>query len=187
MWFLSFIIHSVGIVFGFFICSLVIPLPKEINDIDEVPLEFEYVEELENLIDLKKEESPIIKTNITKLELPLLNNTVIMYYDPEINTFCYYTKGDIIYKYLNVVCRKYVIDHNCPSLYKEDTSHTSHTSHTTCETTKNNLFVKKIDRPTLDKDINKFILCGSLEDYNKIDIEIENDISILDYITFHRY
>ena len=182
---ISVLIHLIGFGAGLLICSLILPVIKindDTND-NEIIFEFEYVEELEELLDSKKEESPIIKTNIITLDIPFLNNTVVMYYDTDKNAFCYYTKGDIIYKYLNVVCRKYVIDFNCPSLYKEDTSHYNTNTNTN---TNMNMFIKKIERPTLDKDINKFILCGSLEDYAKImntsNVEVK-DININEYLS----
>jgi hypothetical protein len=106
-----------------------------------------------------------------------------MYYDEDKNAFCYYTTGDILYKYLNVVCRKYVIEHNCSSLYKDEISHFVESNSKT-----NDLFIKKNIKKTLEKNINQFILCGTLEDYyKKIQPSIINDIDIVEYLTFCRY
>ena len=182
----SLLIHAFGIVLGFYLCTLILPPLKhdEIENESDILFEYEYVDELEELIDSKKEESPVIKTNITTLDIDILNNKVIMYYDVEREAFCYYTKGDIIYKYLNVVCRKYVIDYNCPSLYHEDTSRMSVPEQTSEQT----LFVKKVERPVLNKNINKFILCGSLEDYKNTQSKpVEKDITFLDYMSHARY
>jgi len=171
---LGFLIHLAGLACGCVLCVIFLPKPKEIDIPDEIIPEYEYVEELDELIALNKQESPVSKDNVVKVDI--INNTVIMYYDPEREAFCYYTKGDIIHKYLNAVCRKYVIDFNCPSLYKDDTSHA-------IKTVKfgNELFVTKTEKTLLEKNINKFILCGTLEEYNKVEPE-ENDIDIIDFL-----
>lgn len=171
---LSFFIHMAGIVSGLMLCVIFLPKPQAIDEPDEILPEYEYVEELEELIDSNAEESPVSKDNVVKVDIN--NNTVIMYYDPEKEAFCYYTRGDVIYKYLNVVCRKYVIDYNCPSLYKDEDSRSFKT-----EKFGNELFVKKVERTMLEKNINKFIQCGSLEDYGKVEPE-ENDIDIIDFL-----
>ena len=171
---LSFLIHAAGILSGIMLCVIFLPRPAQIEIEYEILPEYEYVEELEDLVDSNIEESPISKDNV--VEVDVLNNTVIMYYDPEREAFCYYTKGDVIHKYLNVVCRKYVIDFNCPSLYKDESTHI-------VKTVKfgNELFVKKVERTLLEKNINKFILCGTLDDYNKVEPD-ENDIDIIDFL-----
>jgi hypothetical protein len=141
---------------------------------DEILPEYEYVEELEDLINSNVEESPVSKENVVTVDI--INNKVIMYYDPEREAFCYYTKGDIIHKYLNAVCRKYVIEFNCPSLYKDESSHT-----VTTERFGNELFVKKVEKTLIEKNINKFILCGTLDEYNKVEPE-DNEIDIIDFL-----
>jgi len=171
---LSFLIHMAGLVSGLLLCVIFLPKQAEIDMPDEILPEYEYVEELEKLMESGTEESPISKDNVIKVDI--INNTVVMYYDPEKEAFCYYTRGDVIHKYLNAVCRKYVIDFNCPSLYKEDTSHIIKT-----ETFGNELFVKKVERTMMEKSINKFILCGTLDDYYKVEPE-DNDIDIIDFL-----
>jgi hypothetical protein len=171
---LSFFIHAAGIISGFILCVIFLPKPATIEMLDEILPEYEYVEELEELIDSNAEESPVSKDNVVKVDI--INNTVIMFYDPEKEAFCYYTKGDVIHKYLNAVCRKYVIDFNCPSLYKDEASHIVKT-----EKFGNALFVNKVERTTLEKNINKFILCGTLDEYYKVEPE-ENDIDIIDFL-----
>jgi hypothetical protein len=105
-----------------------------------------------------------------------------MYYDND--AFYYYTKGDVIYKYLNVACRKYVIEYNCKHLYMDnDTSKLIET----VDTEQNNIFIKKIEKPLLYKKCNKFILRGSIEDYEKtLIVNDENDIDIIDFLE-HSY
>lgn len=171
---LSFFIHAAGIVSGLMLCVIFLPKHKDIEMPDEILPEYEFVEELEELIESGVEESTVSKENIVIVDI--INNTVIMYYDPDKEAFCYYTKGDIIHKYLNTVCRKYVIDFNCPSLYKDEDSHMVKT-----EKFGNELFVKKVERTLIEKNINKFILCGTLDDYYKVEPE-ENDIDIIDFL-----
>ena len=173
-YFLSAMIHLAGLVSGFVLCAFLVPKPMEIEMPDEILPEYEYVEELEELMDSAIEESPVSKDNVVTVDI--VNNTVVMYYDPEREAFCYYTKGDVIHKYLNVVCRKYVIDFNCPSLYKDESAHI-----VTTEKFGNELFIKKVEKSLIEKNINKFILCGTLEEYYKVEPE-ENDIDIIDFL-----
>ena len=185
---LSFIVHAAGIAIGYLLCAFILP-PIPINDTydkdeKEILFEYEYVEELENLLISNVEESPIDISNVTVLDMPHLNNTIIMYYDPNRDAFCYYTRGDVIYKYLNVACRKYVVQYNCPSLYREEESHINIPEKQN-ENHEESIFMKKVEKPTFEKNINKFILCGSLDDYNKV-IPEENDINILDYLNLFR-
>jgi hypothetical protein len=145
--------------------------------------EYNYLDELEELTD--NSDFVIDKSNITTLEIPFLNNKIIMYYDTDKDAFCYYTKGDVIYKYLNVACRKYVIEHNCKQLYKgiEDAKQ-SITNKVKFETN-NTFFIKKTDKPNneLIKNINKFILVGSLEDYeNSLITTSHKELSYKDYL-----
>ena len=171
---LSLLIHMAGLASGVLLCVMFLPKHKAIDTPDEILPEYEYVEELEDLIESSVEESPVSKDNVITVDI--INNKVVMFYDPEREAFCYYTKGDIIHKYLNAVCRKYVIEFNCPSLYKDETSHTIKT-----ERFGNELFVTKVEKMLLEKNINKFILCGTLEEYNKVEPE-ENDIDIIDFL-----
>jgi hypothetical protein len=163
-----------GLASGIILCVIFLPRPKEIEMPDEILPEYEYVQELEDLVESNVEESPVSKDNVVTVDI--INNKVVMYYDPEREAFCYYTKGDIIHKYLNAVCRKYVIEFNCPSLYKDESSHTVKT-----ERFGNELFVKKVEISLLEKNINKFILCGTLDEYYKVEPD-DNEIDIIDFL-----
>jgi hypothetical protein len=171
---MSLLIHLAGIASGLLLIVIFIPKPMELDMPDEILPEYEYVEELEELIASNEEESPVSKDNVVTVDI--INNTVVMFYDPEREAFCYYTKGDVIHKYLNAVCRKYVIEFNCPSLYKDESAHL-----VTKESFGNELFVKKVERSLIEKNINKFILCGTLDEYYKVEPE-ENDIDIIDFL-----
>jgi hypothetical protein len=126
-----------------------------------------------------------------------------MFYDPDRGAFCYYAKSDVIYKYLNVACRKYVIEHNCRHLYLEsdnkdtllkdtallkDTEITKGTDSNKLKSSNlfvNSLFVKKNEKPLLVKNVNKFISVGSIEEYEKSllanNLNVKN-ISFSDYL-----
>jgi hypothetical protein len=153
--------------------------------------QFKYLDELEDL-DICYN-NVVNKENTTTLEIPFLNNKVVMFYDTERGAFCYYTKSDVIYKYLNVVCRKYVIDHNCRHLYLDMQSKEIKTEPVIPIKPINNLFVnsffvKKTEKTLLVKNVNKFILVGSLEDYEKTllsKVSVKN-VSFSDYLTFQK-
>lgn len=100
-----------------------------------------------------------LKGVIIEMDVPM--NKVIMYYDN--NSFCYYTKhGDVGYKYLNVVCRKYVIDNHCKELYKEGPKPMEEVK----ELKVDNCFTKIKPKPAREsKQINKFIHMGTFDDY----------------------
>jgi hypothetical protein len=178
---------------GFYIASMMLPNYNKLNMDEEVLLEEEmieyckrymftnmYIDELELLeVDTSKS---INKNDIITLDIPFLNNTIIMFYDTDKDAFCYYTKGDVIYKYLNVACRKYVIEYNCKHLYSNGESQMIQT----VVNNENKMFVKKIERPLLHKNINKFILCGTLDEYYKsLIVNEDNDIDIIDFLSLN--
>jgi hypothetical protein len=180
-------LFSIG--FGFYITTLILP-NKEYDMSEEDELEKEMIEHSKNVmfeqlyIDEINEledsgSNSIDKNNIVTLEIPFLNNKIIMYYDND--AFYYYTKGDVIYKYLNVACRKYVIEYNCRQLYMDDDVSTLVE---TIDTENSNVFVKKVEKPLLYKKCNKFILKGSLEDYEKtLTKREENPIDIMAFLS----
>lgn len=193
MYILALILHMLSIVGGFYIATLLLPDYNKLNMDEEEKLEEEmiehckqymftnmYLDELELLEDSSN--CVIDKNNIITLDIPFLNNTIIMFYDADKEAFCYYTKGDVIYKYLNVACRKYVIEYKCKHLYLSGESHIIKPKPAT--TINNNMFVKKIERELLHKETNKFILCGTLDDYRKsLIVNEDNDIDIIDFLT----
>jgi hypothetical protein len=193
MFILSLLLHLLSIVGGFYIASMMLPNYNKLNMDEEVLLEEEmieyckrymftnmYIDELELLeVDTSKS---INKNDIITLDIPFLNNTIIMFYDTDKDAFCYYTKGDVIYKYLNVACRKYVIEYNCKHLYSNGESQMIQT----VVNNENKMFVKKIERPLLHKNINKFILCGTLDEYYKsLIVNEDNDIDIIDFLSLN--
>lgn len=214
-YFLNAQLYIISLLFSFYLSSVLIKNKYINNDTTEDDLlekkmienskiylfQFNYLDELENLDNSYTE---INKNNITTLEIPFLNNKIIMFYDTDKKAFCYYTKGDVIYKYLNVACRKYVIEHNCKYLYLSyDNSESDiETKDTEPKNTEpkdtehnkgiknmflNNCFIKKVEKKLLTKKTNKFISCGSLEDYEKTLITNTNpkNISIQEYLSMN--
>ena len=185
------ILYIFSISVGLYITALLLP-NKKYDMSEEIELEKEmieyskkcmfeqlYIDEINQLEDCSSS-NIIDKNNIITLDIPFLNNKIIMYYDND--TFYYYTKGDVIYKYLNVACRKYVIEYNCKQLYVDDNISTL--VENTNTDADNNLFIKKVEKPMLYKKCNKFILRGSLEDYEKtLTKPIENDIDIIEFLS----
>ena len=197
-YFLNLQLYILSLLFGFYLSSMLVKNKyvnentieddllekKMIEQANNYLFQYKYLEELDNL-NTDNSSNIISKHTITTLDIPFLNNKIIMFYDPEKEAFCYYTKSDLIYKYLNVACRKYIIENNCKHLYEKndltiDTQNTQNTVYS-------NLFVKKIERPQLNKKTNKFILCGTLDDYEKslIQENMPKQINIKEYLAMN--
>lgn len=150
---------------------------KMIEHMELLNFHHKYEDELNEAInDYDKENLPI-----TELEVPM--NRVLMYYDPKKEIFCYYTKhGDVAYKYLNVVCRKFVIDNKCRELYKDGVEQFEEPK----EITMDKCFTKKRKKPTItvSKIINHFIRMGTYEDYYETKKVVpKNTLSFMDYFS----
>jgi hypothetical protein len=202
---LSFQLYILSFLFSFYLSSLLITnkyanqdttepdkLEQEmIEHCNNYMFQFKYLEELETL-DICYN-NVVNKENTTTLEIPFLNNKVVMFYDTERSTVCYYTKGEVIYKYLNVACRKYVIENNCRHLYLDMESKEVNVEHVAPIKPINNLFVnslfvKKPQKTLLVKNVNKFISVGSLEEYEKSllsKIGVKN-VSFSDYLILQK-
>ena len=199
-------LYILSFLFSFYLSSLLITnkyANVDTSDTDKLEQEmimhcnnymfqFKYLDEL-NEVDICFN-NVVKKENTTTLEIPFLNNRIIMFYDTDRGAFCYYTKSDVIYKYLNVACRKYVIEHNCRHLYLEldtttkDTMLTKDTESNKMKSSNlfvNSLFVKKNEKTLLVKNVNKFISVGSIEEYEKAllanNLNVKN-ISFSDYL-----
>jgi len=140
----------------------------EINELNDLSLNYQYNKES-------------LKDIIIELEVPL--NSVIMYYDYTKDSFCYYTKnGDVGYKYLNVVCRKYVIDNNCKELYKDGIEYIQEEKELIMDSCFSNKKKKKHNMLRESKITNKFIRMGTYEDYYESKkILHSNNLSFNDY------
>ena len=167
---------------------------EEINEIEKkenemieymkiINFEYLYVDEYEELEETNVSEEEIEKLKDVKMTFEVPNNKLILFYKNGI--FYYYTeKGDIIYKYLNVACRKYVIDNKCKQLFKQGSLYNEKKQK---DTIQNNYFItkkivsdKKIDEK--DKIINKTIWLGTIhEQHTKSEVKEINNITFLEF------
>uniref|UniRef100_A0A6C0D3V4 Uncharacterized protein n=1 Tax=viral metagenome TaxID=1070528 RepID=A0A6C0D3V4_9ZZZZ len=141
---------------------------------EEQNFEYKYLDEYEKLEE--KDVNSDLKT--TTLEIPFLKTTIIMFYEDE--TFKYYSNTDVIYKYLNVACRKFVVENNAKKLYNDGTSEEVKTDAVKSES---DLFIIKPETSVLEKKCNRFIRVGSIHDYNeKNNIKLVKEIDILEFL-----
>ena len=144
---------------------------------EEENFEHKYLDEYEKLEerDLTENDFIELKNKETTLEIPFLRATIIMFYD---KTFKYYSNTDIMYKYLNVACRKFVIEHNVKKLYLD-----GNVEEVTTNSVKSELFVTKAETKLLERKFNSFIRIGSIYDYkDKNNIKLVKEIDILDFL-----
>ena len=149
-----------------------------------------YIEEFDNLytIELSDDFKNSLKEKTIEIDVP--NNKILMYYDNSIETFCYYTqKSDVLYKYLVVSSRKYVIDYNCKKLHYHISKETDISGEDIYQEDVSfniieNCFSKAIYKSKKKENkTNKYIKLGIIDDYNKsikIDKEYKH-INFLDY------
>ena len=141
---------------------------------DKQTLDEKALIEVEN--DLDKDKFKNLKE--TTLEIPFLKVKIIMYYEND--TFYYYCNTDVVYKYLNVVCRKFVIENDVPELYVEKTE----SYEVKTEGVSSALFVTKSDSVLLEKKMNKFIRVGSIYDYDLKHIKKNiKEINVMDFLS----
>jgi hypothetical protein len=182
-----FILYSFSIAFSFLFAGLFIrPLSlKELEEdaeeerlalkqFDEQNFEYKYLNEYEQLEE-KEIDFDLLKEKEITFEIPFLKTTIIMFYD---DGFKYYSNTDVIYKYLNVVCRKFVIDYDVKKLYID-----GKIEEVTTDSVKSELFVTKAETTMLERKCNQFIRVGSIHDYNdKKNIKLIKEIDILDFL-----
>ena len=181
-------LYSFSIALSFVFAGIfVAPLTfKEIqDDIDEDKLaekraeeqnfEYKYLDEYEKL---EEKDVNIDTSTITTLEIPFLKTTIIMFYEDE--TFKYYSNTDVIYKYLNVACRKFVVENDAKKLYKDGITEEVKTESVKSDS---DLFIVKPETTVLEKKCNRFIRVGSIYDYNeKNNIKLVKEIDILEFL-----
>jgi hypothetical protein len=166
--------------------------PKEIEDemkeellmiaqMDRLCFESLYDDEVSNMpsVALDDDTKRQLKDRVLDYEVP--GNIIKMYYDYEKEGFCYYTKrGEVGYKYLNVVCRKYVLDHNAKELYREGVELIERAPPPEMDA----CFTRKKIKPFKqeNKRVNKFIHLGTFED-KKTSLVPTHSISFMDYVS----
>lgn len=184
--FAMFGLYALGIFIGFMSIPLFVRFKrideKEAIEFDETYnqlfLVFKFMDEVDEAPDssLSQEELQRLKDKILHYEIPYLKHQVIMYYDVEKEAFCYYSNSTIIYKYLNVVARKYVLENACKQIYKEMLPCTKKEE----KTVTFGQFVPKVGKTTLEKDMNRFLYLGNLHDYKPALLE-PNKITFSEY------
>jgi hypothetical protein len=132
---------------------------------------------------LTEEELSQLKEKVLTYQIPYVNYKVIMYYDSEFNAFMYYSNSDIVYKYLDIACRKYVLEFNCKQLYKfsEETKVVEKQA-----MAQRGPFVTKTERVLLEKDTNRIIYKGKLEEYDKKESIIPKEITFQEFLVLQR-
>jgi hypothetical protein len=155
---------------------------KAMKRLEEENFEYKYLDEYEQLeeIEITIDKLTELKDKEITLEIPFLKATIIMFYEDD--TFKYYCNTDVMYKYLNVACRKYVIEYNVKKLYI-DGQH----EETTTNSVHSELFVTKAETTLIERKINHFIRIGSIHDYNdKNNIKLVKEINILDFLQLNK-
>jgi hypothetical protein len=185
-------VYFLGLSVGFLLIPFVIRRKeneKEGIELDEfydkLFISTKFLEEVIEAPDsnLSQEELAQLKEKVLTYEIPYLKYHVIMYYDLESVAFCYYSNTDIIYKYLDIFCRKYVLDFNCKQLYKfsEETKVVEKK-----KMEQNGPFVSKVERLMLEKETNRFIYKGKLEDYGKKESVVPREITFQEFLVLQR-
>jgi hypothetical protein len=122
-----------------------------------------YYENIRKDRDIINEDSwSYLRNNILMEHTPLGN--VIMYYDSVKDTFCYYSDRIIPYKYIDTVCRKYVIKFKCVKLYFDIDNNIVDNSINTTTQTPTQTQTKEIKEEEEDNNKNIFV---KLKSYNK--------------------
>ena len=155
---------------------------KAMKRLEEENFEYKYLDEYEQLeeIEITVDKLTELKDKEITLEIPFLKATIIMFYEDD--TFKYYCNTDVMYKYLNVACRKFVIEYNVKKLYI-DGQH----EETTTNSVHSELFVTKAETTLIERKINHFIRIGSIHDYNdKNNIKLVKEINILDFLQLNK-
>ena len=155
---------------------------KLMKRLEEENFEYKYLDEYEQLEEFEITLDKLNELNHKEitLEIPFLKATIIMFYEDD--TFKYYCNTDVIYKYLNVACRKFVIEYNAKKLYVDG----QHEEKTT-DSVHSELFVTKTETKILERKINHFIRIGSIHDYNdKNNIKLVKEIDILDFLQLNK-
>lgn len=179
-------LYSIGIILGFFLVPFFTRVTfneKEGIEIDEhydqLLLSFKFLNEVDEapMSTLTTEELNGLRDKILHYEIPFLGQKVMMYFDHEKETFCYYANSSLIYKYLMVVARKYVLDFQCKQIFKEIDSTTEKEE----KKVQFSAFVAKPGKVFLEKEMNKFIYLGNLSDYKPI-TEKPKEITYSEYL-----
>lgn len=175
-----------GIFIGFFLIPFMVKNAPYNEDegveldkkYDMLFLSCKFMEEVEEapVSTLTEEELIGLKDRTLHYEIPYINQKVIMFYDHERKAFCYYATSSIIYKYINVVARRYVLDFECKQIFKE----IQPPMKTEEKTVTFGQFIPKVGKTTMEKEMNLFVYLGSLHDYRTVLVQ-PNKITFSEY------
>jgi len=159
---------------------------EEEEEEEEPPFESLYSIDDKEVRELSEAEKEALKKRHSKVETPV-GDVLMTYEDPY---FVYYAKsGSIIpYRFLDVVARKFVLDHDCLGLYnkleerkenkeenkdKEDNKENKESKGT-------NVFLKKkkpVSKKTvITKSMNRFKYGGQISDFEKKENAVEDEV-----------
>jgi len=165
-WILMTGLYSMGMVIGFFLIPFFtrVPLDEKAGiDLDEqydrLFLSYKFVDEVEEAppSELTEEELKELRNKRLTYEIPYLKQPVMMYYDHEKESFCYYAQTNLIYKYLMVVARKYVLEFKCKQIFREMVPSMKKEQ----KTVHYSAFVDKPGKVYLEKEMNRFHYLGN--------------------------
>lgn len=171
--FYSFGIYSLGLFLGFILTPFVVRkrLVSEQDgiqldqDYDKLFLTYKFVDEVDEAPEssLTEEELEGLRDKVLHYEIPYIGQKVIMFYDHKKGGFSYYANSGIIYKYLNVAARKYVLDYGCKQVFKEMVPSMKKEE----KTVSFSQFVPKVGKTLLEKDMNLYHYLGTFQDFER--------------------
>jgi len=177
--FQSFGLYSIGIVLGFLLVPFVIrrPLLNEQEGIDldktydQLFLAYKFVHEVDEAPDscLNEEELEQLRDKVLHYEIPYISQKIILFYDHKKGGFSYYANSGIIYKYLNVAARKYVLDYGCKQVFKEMVPSMKKEE----KSVKFGPFVAKSGKTLLEKDMNQYHYLGTFQEFETKNTTLE--------------
>jgi hypothetical protein len=181
-------IYSVGLLLGFmltpFILRKQIFTEQEGQDLDHVYdqifLAYKFVDEVEEAPDscLTEEELEALRDKVLHYEIPYIHQKIIMFYDHKKGGFSYYANSEIIYKYLNVAARRYVLDYGCKQVFKEMVPSMKKEE----KTVSFGNFVPKVGKTLLEKEINHYHYAGTFQDFEKKPVDHKK----IDFVAYMR-
>ena len=173
----SFGLYSIGIFLGFILVPFVVRKrllnEEEGKDLDktydQLFLSCKFVDEVEEAPEsnLTEEELEGLRDKVLHYEIPYIGQKVIMFYDHKKGGFSYYANSGIIYKYLNVAARRYVLDYGCKQIFKEMVPSTKKEE----KTMNFGNFVSKAGKTFLEKDMNHYHYLGTFQEFEKKPVE----------------
>jgi hypothetical protein len=133
------------------------------NTYDKLFLSYKFVDEVDEAPDstLTEEELEGLRDKVLHYEIPYIGQKVILFYDHKKGGFSYYANSGIIYKYLNVAARRYVLDYGCKQVFKEMVPSMKKEE----KTVSFGNFVPKVGKTVLEKEMNAYHYLGTFQEF----------------------